>query len=139
MKILLISLNYAPELTGIGFYSGELAQQLARGGHKVSVACSYPFYPDWKRHASYTASGWSKAEESGVHVERCPCYIPHRSNGLRRIIHYITFALADMKPVISIARRDRPDIVMLVAPALLAALPALVAARISGARSWLHI
>lgn len=139
MRILLISLNYAPELTGIGFYSGELAQQLARSGHRVDVVCSYPFYPEWKRHASYTAKGWSKAEEHGVQVARCPCYIPSRSSGLRRIIHYVTFAFAALRPAISVARREKPELVMVVAPALLAALPALLAARLSGARSWLHI
>jgi colanic acid biosynthesis glycosyl transferase WcaI len=37
MKILLISTNYSPELTGIGKYSGEMAQWLAKHGHDVCV------------------------------------------------------------------------------------------------------
>lgn len=139
MKIVLISLNYAPEMTGIGLYSGELAQELAAQGHEVSVICSFPFYPEWRRHDSYEGSGWSIRIEHGVKVHRCPCYIPARVSGLRRIIHYLTFAFAALKPAMMVARRQKPDLVMLVAPALLAAFPALIASRLSGAKSWLHI
>jgi colanic acid biosynthesis glycosyl transferase WcaI len=35
MKILLYGINFAPELTGIGKYTGELAAWLAARGHKV--------------------------------------------------------------------------------------------------------
>jgi colanic acid biosynthesis glycosyl transferase WcaI len=139
MKIALISLNYAPEMTGIGLYSSELAQQLAAQGHEVSVICSYPFYPEWLRHESYPGIGWLSRTEEGVEVHRCPCYIPAQVSGLRRIIHYISFALAAVIPAIQLARRGKPDIVLLVAPALLAAFPALIAARLAGAQSWLHI
>lgn len=139
MKVALFSLNYAPELTGIGFYSGELAQQLAYKGHDVNVVCSYPFYPEWRRQDSHAQTGWSTQNENGVQVARCPCYIPRRASGLKRILHYLSFAAAALPPALRFARKERPDIVMLVAPALLAAIPALLAARLSGAQSWLHI
>ena len=35
MKILIYGINYAPELTGIGKYSGEMAQWLAAAGHEA--------------------------------------------------------------------------------------------------------
>ena len=37
MKILLYGINYSPELTGIGKYSGEMARWLAAQGHDVRV------------------------------------------------------------------------------------------------------
>lgn len=37
MKILIYSLNFHPELTGIGKYSGELAEWLAKKNHEVRV------------------------------------------------------------------------------------------------------
>ena len=37
MKILIYGINYAPELTGIGKYSAELAEWMAAHGHEVSV------------------------------------------------------------------------------------------------------
>jgi len=139
MRILLISLNYAPEMTGIGFYSGEFAQHLAAQGHDVGVICSYPFYPEWRRDDSYPGSGWTIRTEQGVQVHRCPCYIPSSVSGVRRIVHYISFAFAAFLPALRISWRQRPDVVMLVAPALMGAFPALTAARLAGARRWLHI
>lgn len=139
MKIVLVSLNYAPEMTGIGFYSGELAQQLSAEGHEITAVCSYPFYPEWSRHESYTGTGWVTRRERGVEVHRCPCYIPSKVSGLKRIIHYLSFSLAAFAPLMKIARKKRPDILILVAPALLAAFPTLAAARLAGAQSWLHI
>ena len=110
MKILLISLNYAPEITGIGFYSGELAQQLVVKGHEVRVICSYPFYPEWRRDDSYPGRGWTTRTEGGVEVHRCPCYIPKRTSGLRRIIHYFSFAFSALVPALRMAKRHRPAI-----------------------------
>lgn len=139
MRIALISLNYAPEITGIGLYSGELAQSLATKGHDVHVICSYPFYPEWQRHPTFAERGWSVRSEQGVTVYRCPCYIPANATGARRIFHYISFMLASLKPALSIWRKARPDLVFSVAPALLAAITAIILAKASRAKSWLHI
>ena len=37
MKLLLYGINFAPEMTGIGKYTGEMAQWLAAQGHEVRV------------------------------------------------------------------------------------------------------
>ena len=42
MKIVLVSMNFAPELTGIGKYSGEMADGLIARGHEVCVVCEVP-------------------------------------------------------------------------------------------------
>jgi len=48
MKILLYGINYSPELTGIGKYSGEQARWLAGQGHEVRVVTAPPYYPQWQ-------------------------------------------------------------------------------------------
>jgi colanic acid biosynthesis glycosyl transferase WcaI len=48
MKIRLYGLNFAPELTGIGKYTGEMAAWLAARGHEVRVVTAPPYYPAWK-------------------------------------------------------------------------------------------
>lgn len=35
MKILVYGINYSPELTGIGKYTGEMVEWLAAQGHEV--------------------------------------------------------------------------------------------------------
>ena len=39
MRILIYGLNYAPELTGTGKYTAEMAEALQQQGHDVHVVC----------------------------------------------------------------------------------------------------
>jgi len=48
MRIAIYGINYAPELTGIGKYTGEMASWLARQGHDVHVITAMPYYPEWQ-------------------------------------------------------------------------------------------
>ena len=48
MKILVYGINYSPELTGIGKYTGEMVEWLAAQGHEVRVITAPPYYPDRK-------------------------------------------------------------------------------------------
>ena len=58
MKILIQSLNFYPELTGIGKYSGEMAAFLALKGHRVRVITAPPYYPAWKISPGYKKYFW---------------------------------------------------------------------------------
>ena len=57
MKILLYSMNFTPELTGIGKYSGEMAQWLGAKGHEVRVIAAPPSFPNWEVFEGHSA--WS--------------------------------------------------------------------------------
>ena len=48
MRILIHGINFSPELTGIGKYSGEMAEWLAARGHEVRVVTAPPYYPQWR-------------------------------------------------------------------------------------------
>ena len=50
MKILIFGINYSPELTGIGKYTGEMGSWLALQGHDVNVVTAVPYYPEWEVH-----------------------------------------------------------------------------------------
>ncbi len=61
-------------------------------------------------------------------------------SGLKRILHLASFALAALGPAIRAARgKDRPDVVICIAPALLSVPVAWVMARLAGAKLWVHI
>lgn len=92
-NILLIGYNYTPEPTGIGKYSGEMIEWLARKGHHCTVITTYPYYPYWKIQEPYVKNRfWYKHEieiySSGgkIDVYRCPMYVPKNPSGLKRII-----------------------------------------------------
>jgi len=50
MKVLLYSINYSPELTGIGKYNGELAADFASKGIDSYIVTAPPYYPEWEVH-----------------------------------------------------------------------------------------
>lgn len=139
MKILLHGINYWPELTGIGKYTGELANWLAEAGHEVRVVVAPPYYPQWRIAERY-ANRWSvSAEQAGKpRVYRCPLWVPSRPSGFKRVLHLASFALSSF-PVMMRQIFWKPDVVLAVEPPLFCAPQAWLAARLSRARAWLHI
>ncbi|SDB83399.1 glycosyltransferase WbuB [Paraburkholderia lycopersici] len=138
MRILIYGLNYAPEVTGVGKYTAEMAEWLAARGHEVRVACAPPYYPQWRVHDGYRAWRYRRETLRGVSVWRAPLWVPSQPGGLERIVHLASFALFSL-PLLARLAAWRPQIVMLIAPTLLCAPGALMLARAVGARSWLHI
>ena len=139
MRVLVIGINYAPDLIGVAKYNTELCEALVSFGHEVRVVTAPPYYPEWGIPHAYR--GWRYRTEviNGVSVTRSPIYVPSKPTGARRLIHHASFALASFWPVISASLRWRPDIVFSVAPSLMSArFPAWIARRI-GAVSWLHL
>lgn len=139
MKFLVIGLNYNPEPTGTAVYTSELCQALVALGHQVQVVCAAPYYPQWRTYAGYRGFRWSRTVEGGVSVWRCPIYVPATVTGVKRIAHYISFFLAALVPALWSARRGRPDFVINIAPTLIAAPAGLLAARLCGAETLLHV
>ncbi len=144
MRILIYGINFAPELTGIGKYTGEMAAFLAEKGHEVRVVTAPPYYPFWRIQAGY--SGWKYGKEiwKGVTVYRCPLWLPGGGrktgciNGLQRVFHLSSFALFSL-PVVLRQVSWRPERVIVLAPSVFNAPWAALAARLAKGKSWLHI
>ncbi|MES1163397.1 MAG: WcaI family glycosyltransferase, partial [Rhizobacter sp.] len=138
MKILLYGINFAPEPTGIGKYSGEMAEWLAGAGNEVRVIAAPPYYPAWAVGDGYSAWRWTEESWHGVRVWRAPLWVPARPNGLKRLLHLASFALLSL-PALARQMAWRPDAIVVVAPALACAPAGWLAARVCGATAWLHI
>ncbi|MBI5450832.1 MAG: glycosyltransferase WbuB [Gammaproteobacteria bacterium] len=138
MRILIQGINFSPELTGIGKYTGEMAQWLAGHGHQVRVVTAPPYYPQWQVQDGYSAWRYRKQSLHNLTVWRCPVWVPARPRGLTRILHLASFALSAL-PVMVRQIVWKPDVVMTVAPPLFCAPAAWLTARLSGARAMLHI
>ena len=92
LKITIIGLNYAPELTGIAPYTTRLAESLAAGGMSVDVITGYPHYPEWRLKDGY--SGLKMVETTrGVRITRYRHFIPRRVTAIGRVLLEASFGL----------------------------------------------
>jgi colanic acid biosynthesis glycosyl transferase WcaI len=128
-----------------------MAGWLAARGHQVRVVTAPPFYPEWRIGKGFL--GWKFAKKKtcfplpelslalaggDITVYRCPLWVPAKPSGLKRILHFASFALCSF-PVMLVHALWRPDVVLVVEPTLFCAPQAWLVARLSGARAWLHI
>ena len=91
MRLLIHGMNYAPELLGIGRYTGELGAYLASRGHQVTVLTAAPYYPQWRVREDYRPQRWRREWRDGVEVLRAPQYVPARVSGLGRLLQECSF------------------------------------------------
>ena len=137
MKILVYGINYSPELTGIGKYTGEMVEWLAAQGHEVRVITAPPYYPQWQVGENYSAWRY-KREEGAATVWRCPLYVPKQPSTLKRLLHLSSFAVSSFFPLMA-QRRWKPDRIIGVVPTLFCTPGMRLLAKLSGARTVLHL
>ena len=138
MRILIVGINFYPELTGIGKYTGELAHVLAQQGHQVTVVTAPPYYPHWQIQPGYSGSRYQTEIHQNLKIIRCPLWIPRHISGLKRILHLFSFALLSFWVILREAR-NKPDVILSIAPTLVAAPAAALAGKRCKAITWLHI
>jgi colanic acid biosynthesis glycosyl transferase WcaI len=165
VRILIHGLNFAPELVGVGKYTGEMAEWLAARGHQVRAVTAPPFNPEWKVAPGF--SPWRYSREDCIRpsppgeelrekdlrekdlreklpatgrltVLRCPLWVPLQPAAAKRILHLASFAVASFLVML---RQTfwQPDVVLVVEPTLFCLPAALLTGRFCGARTWLHV
>lgn len=139
MKLLILGINYAPEMIGIAKYTTELAEDMAGQGHEVRVIAAQPYYPGWKVFPGFPRWRYGHESRGRLSVTRCPLYVPAHPTGPLRLLHHASFAVTATLAALWSMLWSRPDVVFVVAPSLLSAPVGWLVARISGAASWLHV
>jgi len=137
-SVVVYGMNYAPEIAGVGRYTGEIAEYLAAEGMHVTVVTTPPHYPGWKVRPGYR-NRYSTAKENGVRIVRAPLVLKERMGGLWRLLAPLSFAITSAPVVFWQIVRRRPDTVFCVEPTLFAAPVAQFAARLVGAQTLLHV
>lgn len=142
LSVVVYGINFEPELTGCGKYTGEMARWLASRGHAVHVVTAPPYYPQWEvaqghRGWAYRQEQWGEGSE--LSVLRCPLWVPRKVTGTKRLIHLGTFALSSAFGLLYTLARRRADLILLVAPTLACAPAALILSRVFKVPIWLHV
>ncbi|HEV3333084.1 MAG TPA: WcaI family glycosyltransferase [Bryobacteraceae bacterium] len=138
MRILVHTIFYRPELTGVAKYTAEMCEWLTARGHEVEVVCPPPYYPHWRIQAGYGQWSYQREFLNGVRVTRCPIWLPAHPGGIRRILYALSFMISSF-PVMLGKLLRRPDVVLVLEPSFLNALPSLLVAKLGGALAWLQI
>lgn len=132
--VLVVGINYAPEMTGIAPYTTGIAEYLVEYADTVTVLCGPPSYPAWR--VKPTDRGWRReASVNGVKVVRLWHYVPRRQTGLRRAAYELSFGAH----VVAARRSQHPDVVYAVVPSLAGAVAALSIARRYRAPLVVHV
>ncbi|UCZ91853.1 glycosyltransferase family 4 protein [Gordonia sp. WA4-43] len=133
-----VSINYAPEVTGIGPYVTDVARRLAERGWSVRVITGYPHYPQWRLRGEMT-DYQEISEIDGVTVVRVRHSIPSNAALIPRSRMELEFGLRAL-----ISRRIRPDaLVVITSPPLIASAAILLLRKLGHRRAvpmgvWVH-
>ncbi|WP_319518096.1 WcaI family glycosyltransferase [uncultured Martelella sp.] len=140
MRLLIVGINYSPEIISTAVYTSGLAEHFASEGIRTDVVTALPYYPCWKVFEGWRGIRWRHEQsESGVRAVHCPLYVPKNPTGIRRILHHASFAVTALPVVFWKALTGRPDVVFVVAPSMVSAPVGWLGARLCGAKAWLHI
>lgn len=115
MRLLLVSINYRPELSGVGPYAAGLAEHLAGRGDEVTVLAGLPHYPQWRVAPRTRRRLWARETAGGVTVVRAAHYVPPGQSALRRAAYEGTFGLSGLLAGLAL---PAPDAVVGVVPSL---------------------
>jgi len=137
-RVFIYGINYAPEPIGVGRYTGEFGSYLAQQGLEVEVVTAVPHYPGWAMRNGYR-NRFCVERIAGARITRCPLFLKSEVHGAWRVIAPLTFALTSAPVAIWRILTTRPDTVLCVEPTLFSAPAALLAAKIVGARTVLHV
>jgi len=138
MKILIYGINFSPELTGTGKYTGEMAAWMSLHGHEIRVITAPAYYPEWKIHGNYSKYWYTKGSIDNVFIYRCPLYVPSTLTTVKRLVHLFSFAVTSFIPLLK-QYRWRPDYILCVAPTLFCVPGLKLLSKITKSKSILHI
>ena len=109
MKILVTSLYFYPDHSGIALYSSDFAFYAAEQGHDVKVVTGYSFYPKWKKRDEDKGKIFSKEIKNNVEILRGYISVPKTPTTLTRVIQEATFCASAL---VSYFKSGRPDVIV---------------------------
>jgi colanic acid biosynthesis glycosyl transferase WcaI len=127
MRILILGQCYAPESVSAAVLITELATDLVRRGHQVSVVTGAPSYPYGLVFKGYRNRFHAVETLDGVRVIRTWSYISPSTNMLPRLLHYGTYSATAFYGGLF---AGRPDIILSYSPPLPLGLSACLLSRI---------
>jgi colanic acid biosynthesis glycosyl transferase WcaI len=114
MRLIIITQYFPPERGPVrDIYN--IAQEMSKRGHQITVVCALPNYPAGKPYPGYGKYLPKITMESGVRIIRTPVVMAGNCSPILRIIGVISFALSSL-PWLLFAKR--PDLIVATIPSV---------------------
>ena len=92
MRVLLLTLYFAPDVAANAVIMTELAEELTTLGHQVTVVTAFPHYAGNVIDHRYRGRFIQREEHEGIQVIRTYLYTsPHKQRFLVRFLNYVSF------------------------------------------------
>ncbi len=124
MRILVLSINYWPDETGIAAFNIGRCEYLASHGHQVTICTGPPYYPEWRVPQAYRGGPWQRhvwrsEERNGVAILRSWMFVPQLLNTRNRILHEATFLASSFaRALLARTPGGKPELIVAVSPPL---------------------
>ncbi len=116
MKILVASINFAPDHSGIGVYSTDFPRFLAEREDEVTMVTGFSYYPAWKKLPQDRGRLLATETWNGIRVLRGYLFVPRRVTTAARLWHEATFCFF---AALNFLRAGRHDAVVVFSPPFL--------------------
>jgi len=124
VRILVLSINYWPDETGIAAFNIWRCEYLASRGHQVTICTGPPYYPEWRVPDAYRGRPWEphvwrSEEHNGVTILRSWMFVPRVLNTKKRILHEATFLASSFaRSLLARMQGGKPELILAVSPPL---------------------
>lgn len=112
MKILLVTQYFYPE----NFKSNDIALELTKRGHEVTVLTGLPNYPEGKIYKNYGFFKRTKEQHQGVNVIRTWLVPRGKGGGIRLFLNYFSWAFFASFRALSLSFQKKFDVVLVHEP-----------------------
>jgi glycosyltransferase involved in cell wall biosynthesis len=93
-RILVLSIYHDPEPIP---KTGELARELQRRGHEVTVVTAFPHYPSGTLYPGFRLALWRWESRHGVRVLRTFIYPYHGRRSILRMLNYLSWMVSSIQ------------------------------------------
>lgn len=136
MKILVSSINFHPDHSGIALYSTDLPVYFAERGHEVTMVTGFSYYPRWKKRSEDRGKLLQTGEYKGIRVLRGYLYVPKKVTTFKRVLHELSFTSFAF---LNFLRAGRHDCIVVITPPLLLGLVGIAFKYLWRAQLVIHI
>lgn len=94
MRVLILSIYHDPEPIP---KTGELARELQRRGHEVTVVTAFPHYPSGNLYPGYRLAPWRWEVREKVRILRTFIYPYHGRRSSLRMLNYVSWMMSSVQ------------------------------------------